>query len=285
MKTDLFHLEILPVDRIVEHEVFDARRMQPILERLQKEQQLINPILVAPMDDGRYLQLDGMNRLTAFRKLKIPAIAAQIVDYENDTQVRLSSWMHLYLMQDSAVTQRALALQKTIAGTVEFQRAGPLQTVNSSSLVPVYDTGWVATIISNKQNVCRVKCTGVDREKAKTILDLVHAYTPSGIIRQSIPDQLTTESLTHLFSIHPQAQGMVLFPTFTKQHIISLVKDGGLLPAGVTRHVVKNRCLNVNVPLALLTDGTSLPVKNDQLNALLSSRQIRQYEESIVYIE
>src|SRR3990167_7277517 len=99
MKTDLFHLEIVPIDRIVEHEVSDARRMQPILARLQKERQLINPILVAPMDDGRYLQLDGMNRLSAFRKLEIPAIPAQIVDYENDTQVRLSSWMHLYIIQ------------------------------------------------------------------------------------------------------------------------------------------------------------------------------------------
>lgn len=272
MKTDLFHLEILPIDRIVEHEVFDARRMEPILARLQEEKRLVNPILVAPMDDGRYLQLDGMNRLSAFRKLNIPTIAAQIVDYTDDVQVKLLSWMHLYRVPNSVVTQLA-------------EQAGPLQALNDSSLVPIYAVGGVATIISKEKKMYQVTCSGSDREKAKTILTVVHAYESAGIIRESVPDTFSEHTIASLYSSHPDAHGMVLFPTFTKEQIMSLVKDGGLLPAGITRHVVKNRCLNVTTPLDLMMSTVSLKEKNDRLDVLLSSRSFRRYEEPVVYIE
>lgn len=280
MKTDLFHLEILPIDRIVEHEVFDVRRMEPILARLQEEKKLVNPILVAPMSDGRYLQLDGMNRLSAFRKLQIPTIAAQIVDYGNDEQVKLFSWMHLYRITTQELLSALRSAQVTTGHPARIQ-------------MPDFENGWVATIqpfpdlSTGTQSAPSISILEdrSDKERARTILGLVQSYESAGIVRERVPDQLSADSLMQYILAHADTHGSILFPKFTKKQIIALVKDGGLLPAGITRHVVKNRCLNVNVPIALMADSLSLEEKNNKLDVLLSSRAVRRYEEPVVYIE
>ncbi len=280
MKTDLFQLEILPIDRIVEHEVFDVQRMEPILARLQEEKKLVNPILVAPMPDGRYLQLDGMNRLSAFRTLNIPAIAAQIVDYGNDEQVKLFSWMHLYRITTSELFASLRSAQVTTGHPAHIQ-------------IPEFENGWVATVqpfpdlSTGAQSAPSISVLEdrSDKEKAQTILGLVQAYESAGIVRERVPDHLSTDALAQYTLAHADTHGSILFPRFTKKHIIALVKDGGLLPAGITRHVVKNRCLNVSVPIALMAENLSLEEKNTRFDTLLSSRAVRRYEEPVVYIE
>src|SRR3989339_1291666 len=96
MKTDHFRMEIVPVNKILTHEEFDSSRSDSLIEKFKKRGILTDPIIVASLGEGKYLQLDGMNRLNCFKKLGIKTILCQIVDYNNQEEVILSSWIHLF---------------------------------------------------------------------------------------------------------------------------------------------------------------------------------------------
>lgn len=81
MKTDIFHLQIIPLADILVHEEYDQSRTLPLIERLKYDSFIANPIIVASIGEGKYLQLDGVNRYTAFKRLGLSSILAQIINY------------------------------------------------------------------------------------------------------------------------------------------------------------------------------------------------------------
>ena len=50
---------------------------------------------MASLGGKKYLQLDGMNRIHSFKTLGIKTITAQIVDYNDQEKIELSSWLHI----------------------------------------------------------------------------------------------------------------------------------------------------------------------------------------------
>ena len=96
MKTDRFQLEVVPIKNILVHEELDPSNSKELVEFLTKSQTLSNPIIVAPLGGGKYLQLDGMNRIYSFKTLGIKTISAQVVDYNNQEEIELSSWLHIF---------------------------------------------------------------------------------------------------------------------------------------------------------------------------------------------
>src|SRR3972149_9988063 len=94
MKTDIFHLQIIPIDNILPHEVYDQKRSHSLSLQLKSDKKLCNPIIVAPLTNKNYVQLDGMNRLSTFKLLGFDSILCQIVDYQDMENVELSSWLH-----------------------------------------------------------------------------------------------------------------------------------------------------------------------------------------------
>ncbi len=86
-------LRIIPTEALRPHEEHDNQRSVPLAERLSQETHMINPPVVAPMDDG-YVILDGANRFHAFTHLGYPHILVQIVDYESEW-VELDTWHHV----------------------------------------------------------------------------------------------------------------------------------------------------------------------------------------------
>lgn len=87
-------LRILPLAQLVPHEKTDARRVNPLIERLKSESVLNNPPIVAPFGNGdpRFVVLDGANRTSAFAALSVPHVLAQVVNYE---AVELKVWHHV----------------------------------------------------------------------------------------------------------------------------------------------------------------------------------------------
>ena len=62
-----------------------------------------------------------------------------------------------------------------------------------------------------------------------------------------------------------------------------------LLPAGVTRFLVPERALRLNIDLAVLASPDPIEVKQQALESLLAARaragRIRRYEETIVVLD
>jgi len=111
MEATLPRLDILPVDQIVPHEYHDEQRAYPLMETLRQQGILRN--LVMPFGDGsgRYMILDGTNRVTAVRLLGVPHVIAQVVEPDMPG-LALRTWNHVvWGMEPDAF--RAL-LEKTV---------------------------------------------------------------------------------------------------------------------------------------------------------------------------
>jgi hypothetical protein len=62
-----------------------------------------------------------------------------------------------------------------------------------------------------------------------------------------------------------------------------------LLPAGITRFLVPDRALRLNVELELLSSDAGTDQKQDRLDALIEERvregRVRRYEETVVILD
>jgi len=81
---------------------------------------------------------------------------------------------------------------------------------------------------------------------------IVDLYADTRVERVFSGSPWTTESIRVRFERFPEHNLFVAFPTFSPQQVITLVDRGVLMPAGITRHVVYRRKLNVNLPLEYL---------------------------------
>ena len=100
------HLRLVPMDTIRFHEHPEQRRTDRLRKRIEQDAQLRNPPIVADMGNGKYLLLDGANRVSAFLALNYPLMPVQLVDY-GDPAVRLRGWHHL-LLEGSSLNLRGL---------------------------------------------------------------------------------------------------------------------------------------------------------------------------------
>ena len=108
-------LKILPLDRLILHEDHDMQRTLPLVEKLRAQGILRNPPIVMPLTDGsgRYMVLDGANRVTSLRELEFPHIVAQVVEASNP-HVNLQTWNHIVWGMDADTLMSSLRKVKGI---------------------------------------------------------------------------------------------------------------------------------------------------------------------------
>lgn len=277
MKTDIFHLQIIPIDDIHPHEEYDESRALPLVESLKKEQMLENPILVAAISNNKFLQLDGMNRFSAFKMLGIKSILAQIVDYNDQESVELSSWVHLL----SASKNDFFDYLNHLGGY--FIKEGTIELVGHR-YIREEGLGRLCTLCVSDGTVYLVSTNGNFLEKLSKLNKLV-AFYENNILRDVMPSHPNRGDIDMLFMEHRNTNLTVVFPTFTRHQIVDAVKKGKLFPSGVTRHIIKLRCLNVRVPLSIFNAERNIDDQNRQLEKILSFRKFRLYEEPTIYFE
>lgn len=277
MKTDIFHLQIVPLTEILVHEEFDQSRAYPLVERLKNDRFLANPIIVAGVEGNKYLQLDGMNRYSAFKMLGINSILTQIIDYNDQEEVELSSWSHLF----SSDKDKIISL---ISGMKDIKiKKGRMEDVGHR-YVKEEGMARLCTIVNKDSTIYHLASSGDLVSKIDQLNRIVSLYDKK-IERDVLPPHPNSGDIHVLFEEHPAASMMVVFPTFTRHQIIEVVRSGKLFPPGITRHIIKRRCLAINAPLALFDRGISINDQNQALEEMLSKRKFRLYEEPTIYFE
>ncbi len=277
MKTDIFHLQIVPVEDILVHEEFDDSRAYPLVERLKQDKFLANPIIVAGVEGGKFLQLDGMNRYSAFKMLGISSIPTQIIDYNDQEEVELSSWSHFFPAEKEAFL---VSLSQTKDIKV---RKGKMEDVGHR-YVKEEGMARLCTIVDKDGSVYLVASSGDLISKVKQLNRIVSIYDKQ-IERDVLPPHPNQGDIRVLFEEHPSTSMMVVFPTFTRHQIVEVVRKGKLFPPGITRHIIKRRCLAINAPLSLFDRGKNVEEQNKTFEDMLSKRKFRLYEEPTIYFE
>lgn len=277
MKTDRFQLEIIPIEDILVHEEFDPSNSKELVNFLNKSKTLSNPIIAASLGGKKYLQLDGMNRIHCFKALGLKTITAQIVDYNNQEEIELSSWLHIF----KGDIKKFLSFIKTDKSLVINQ--GKMDQVGHR-YIKERDFGRLCTVVTNKKEVFFISTGGDFSQKVKRMNYLVSFYK-NNLSRGTLPYTLNHDSIKVFFNQYPNDNIVVIFPTFTPQQIIESAKSGVLLPTGITRHLVKGRVLNINLPLSLFNDKKSLKEQNDDQDKILLKKRSRLYEEATINFE
>jgi hypothetical protein len=270
MTANLPHLELIPLDSLVIHERHDEQRTLPLLTRIQESGIWRNPPIVSPLLDssGRYMVLDGANRITVLRKIDCPHAVVQVVE-PDDPGLKLYNWNHVvwgWKPVDFITAIRRVKGINLIEDGVSLPDFWGEDGIAMIQL-PEGDLYTIKTAVESLINRVEILNAVVDSYKARANLDRTNEW-----------------SVVRLKAAYPELSGLVIFPHFEIQHVLRLAGDGCLLPTGITRFMVSPRVLHLNYPLAAMAAKKPLAEKNVQLQTFIQKRiaekRVRYYAES-----
>lgn len=261
-------LRVVELARVEPHEDFDERRIVALAERVQRDGIVRNPPIVAPLGDGRYVVLDGANRVSALKYLEYRDVIVQVVDYH---EVGLSGWNHLVvgfaedLLETFAALPGLAPRPATLADARAALAAGTALAFASGPGGRTQAYGGAADLAG----------------RAALQVAMVEAYNGLADIHRVKQDDFAA-----LESVYEDASGLVVFPAYRPDDVLALVREGGRLPSGVSRHVIPDRALRVNYALRELAEEVPRDEKNRRLELWtrrkLQAHEIRYYEEPTV---
>ncbi|MGA9350310.1 MAG: hypothetical protein WBW48_16120 [Anaerolineae bacterium] len=274
-------LRIVPVNDIVIHEHFDKTRSPRLAKRIEEDGVLKDPPIVARLGGGKYVHLDGANRITIFQEedlLNCQHILVQVVDYFDPESVKLSTWCHLTQQDKDSFLSRLksngiepLPMDCDAARTLISEREGGL-----------------CCLFFRDGDAFGVKSESDLESRVKLMNEVVRIY--EGRIERDCLEPENGEwkkQINGLFEKHQDCNIIVAFSEFTPKQVVQIAhklatgENAVKIPPGITRHiVVEGRALRINFPLSVLkAEGMSLETKNELLKEFLRKKKPRRYEE------
>lgn len=258
-------LRVIPSAALLPHEASDPARVERLLRSFADEGVLRNPPVAAPLDGGSYVVLDGANRVTALAQAGYPDQVVQVVDADQPSVI-LEVWAHL-LVEDVLPTPGPLWRRLS----AEAVRAG-------------LDDGTLACGVVTDADARGLAAPPDLAGRVAAIAGVVSAYQRRAPFYRVQPNGLDV-----LRREYGRVGALVLFPRLRKAEIRAIAHLPVKLPSGISRFIVHNRALRINVDLALLQSRVSLGAKQAQLDDLIRSRlaahRVRAYPESTVLFD
>lgn len=250
-------LRVVPLEKIRPHEEFDPLRVERLVGRITEEGIQVNPMMCFESVEGELVLLDGATRTESLRRVGVPHTVVQIVP---PTDVTLETWHHV--VRNCHLDEFAEVVAATDVLTLSDGPGTPqIHHPGGSSLVESHD-------VSSNTSLAR----------------LVASYVGKWQVGR-VPEP-SIEAAQRFF---PDWAVLVEFPTFTIERVLEAAITDDLLPAGVTRFLVQERALRLNVGLDMLGSAEPTEVKQDQLESLIRSRidqgRVRRYEETVVILD
>lgn len=272
MESQFPELKIIPQAKLILHEEFDPKRTAKLAQRIKKDGYFRNPIIAAEFnaDNRKFLVLDGVHRVTALKKLNCRNLVAQLVNYF-DERIKVYTWAHLLL---GCRKKELLERIKKIEG---LRLVGAEKEKAESSL---RGKNLVGYLIFNDGDFFLLKAAGNLKQRAEKLAAIVNVCRKVSKIARILKSEIKT-----LLSNHKEEVAVLAVPDYEKKDILELALSGVKLPAGVTRHIIPNRVLGLNIYLSLLKDKSSIIDKNKLLRKIIAQKikdkRIRFYPESV----
>ncbi len=271
---ELPDLRIVPLATLRLHETCDEARVQRLTGRLQSEGILRNPPIVTPLGDGQsYVVLDGATRATALQRLGVRDALVQVVNYD-DPAVELHIWRHLV----TGLSRETCAVAVRNVAGLTCDRASPAEAQaaveRGEALAAIVWRDGVACAVGREEAAALHL-----RGRAALLARLVEAYLACGAKVFRVGADCFDDAVAQA----ADSTALIFFPRLHPADILELAANSARLPAGVTRHVIPNRALRVNLPLDFLRQDKPLAEKNAWLAGVIRQRMankgIRYYAE------
>jgi hypothetical protein len=283
MQSNLFKLGFVHIEDLIVHETCDFNRVRRLADQIKKEGHLKNPILVStypeqnradnhlPGEKEKLLVLDGVNQVSALKLLGYPDILAQKVNY-SDPNVELTSWDHLiFKIGKDKLTERLKSENLEIVPyDAEHIKAdvGLRQLVHNGGRNEA-DGNLIGVILFRDRSLLLIRQEDSSPErKVKCLFHIIAIYNTSW----EIYPHLGGDSVVSAFDTLENCSAVNIIPSFKKEEITELASRGILLPFGVTRFVVPQRILGLEISSSVLGANAPLSEKNLFLKELLSYR-------------
>ena len=263
-------LKILPLERLILHEDHDLQRTLPLVAKLRAQGILRNPPIVMPLTDGsgRFMVLDGANRVTSLRELEFPHTVAQVVEVSNQ-HVNLQTWNYIVWGMDTNILVNSL--QKV--NGIELTKIDPLQSLDAPKYMPLQIR------LSDGSFYILEEIPSDLATHINTLHQIVNTYKT----RASI-DRTSQTLVDSLKKIYPDLTALVIFPRFKIKTVLKLAAQDIVLPTGITRFTVSPRALHLNYPLHELSSGRPIEYKEAYLQHWVEERVknkgVRHYTEA-----
>jgi L-serine kinase (ATP) / ParB family transcriptional regulator, heme-responsive regulator len=259
MVTNLPKLRILPIESVVLHEDHDRQRSTPLINKLRAQGILRNPPVVMPLQDGtgRYMVLDGANRVTSLQEMEFLHIVAQVVDAD-DPHVVLHTWNHVVWGMSSRTLMSGI---RKVPG-IKLKKINRERSMNP----PV---GAFAHIRLADGSIYLVILPEGLFSEVQALHGIVNCYKDRASLDR------TSQTLSESFrSTYPDLTALIIFPRFEVGTVLALAGRGSLLPTGITRFTVSPRALHLNYPLHELSSCKPLDYKEAYLQQWIQDRTV-----------
>lgn len=263
-------LRIVAREDVLLHEQTDPQRVERLVQALRNDAYLRNPPVVAEAE-GRFVVLDGATRTTALSALECRHLLVQVVPYS--THVKLEAWYHLLPETTARDVIKGLP-GKGVAGL----ETSPASVSLDHARKALGDRTAVAAVVVNEREAYLLQ---PNAGNANTSLrTLVHSYGSFGEVHRIVNDDLQ-----RVVRSEESVGAIVLFPPWKPEEITRAAIENDLLPAGITRHIIPGRALNLNASLDILQLDATLEAKSAWLDRWLTqkimAKKVRFYHESV----
>jgi hypothetical protein len=271
-------LRVLPSEALVPHEHADWKRVSRLEGRLRSDGYLKNPPIVAPIEGtGKFVVLDGANRTGALANIGCRHVLAQVVGYKSEG-VQLLTWSHLITGRNSSTFLEEI---RSVPG-LEVQGASFWEA--RAGLASRDILAYVVTPPGDGEAGSRVFTVSTEQgrgDDTALLNAMVDTYKSDPLV--SI-HRVGSDDLDAMLPYYDSVSGLIVFPPYRPDDIMTLAMTGVRVPTGITRHIISPRALRVNVPLSLLMGEGTLAEKNEwwleETKRRLASNQIRLYQEA-----
>jgi hypothetical protein len=247
-------LRVVPLTSIMPHERVDPLRVERLATRIEAEGSQMNPMLCIEDLTGRLVLLDGATRTAALQRLQLPDAVVQVVIPDT---VTLEAWHHVIRG----------AAPEDVAQGIKDHGLLPLAAEEGPPLLLMKDGG-------------RWTISGDELTEFGVLSALVRSY-----IGRWPVNRVTSHDLNDVPRRFPDWGAVVEFPTLTIGDVTKAALGEDYLPAGITRFIVPDRALRVNVPLELLRASGSTAERQALLDELVDERtragSIRHYPQAV----
>jgi len=257
MIPSLPHLRILPIETLVLHEDHDMQRTSPLVGKLRAQGILRNPPIVMPLQDGtgRFMVLDGANRVTSLKVMEFPHIVSQVVEAD-DPHAILHTWNHVVWGMSG----------KTLMSEIRKVNGIELKKINAERSVEP-PPGMTAQIRLGDGSIYLAHLPSGLIPSVQALHGIVNCYKE----RASL-DRTSQTLVDSLKGIYQDLTALVIFPRFEIKTVLKLAGRGSVLPTGITRFTVSPRALHLNYPLHELSSGKPIEYKQTYLEQWIQER-------------
>jgi hypothetical protein len=250
-------LAILDISSLYIHEETIPQFLQHLTSSIAADGYVKDPIIV---DKKTLTVLDGVHRVAALKKLRIPRIPACLVDY-NNPNIEVSNWYRT--ITDTSSLEATIRTLKLPHVTIETDPKLNISNVGTSPN---------AAAIKLRNTTFLIKSRFTNIGEAYDIIEKIESRLRSNRLR--IRYETGTDALQDLAT--GSVDAVMCTPKLTKKKIVDLALSGTVLAAKTTRHVIPARPMRLNVPVSLLkSDKKPLRETNKELRNLLQRKRLR----------